>query len=83
MLNLKQRKKMKKSAKNQQKLADTLIQNLSPFKKLIAEALNAGEYYWALEVRLARERNIPLASAKAYVTMVFNYLAKNNCLKKH
>ncbi len=56
--------------------AKQVISKLSPFKKIIAEALVNGEAPDALAHRLATERNMPLATYKAYVTMVVKTLEK-------
>ena len=47
-----------------------IVARLSPFKKLIGEALLSGEKAEMLIERLSLERSIPKASAQAYVTMV-------------
>lgn len=54
----------------QKKEDNSIVHNLSPFKKIIAVALLSGEEPELLAVRLAGERNMPIRTAKAYVKMV-------------
>lgn len=54
------------------------VLHLSPFKQIIADALLNGENPAGLATRLSAERNIPRATAQAYVTMVVKYLKEKH-----
>lgn len=59
-----------------------VISKLSPFKKIIAESLVKGEDPDELAQRLSIERNMPLSTYKAYVTMVSKIFLKKDKQKQ-
>lgn len=65
-------KHMKTTKKNKE-----IKNELTPFKKKIADALHSGKTHEEVAEHISKERKMPIRTAKAFVTMVTNHKKKS------
>lgn len=68
--------KMKATTNPMQIIDEYTLQGLTPFKKAIAVAFQTGESKESIADRISHEQNMPLKTAKAFVTMAVKHLIK-------